>query len=121
MKLCRDHLCARKNQLTSGHLRAYWRGDRSLQSRAAYADYCRERYLARAKGESNLVPINRARQLLLQFESGCDAARVVRLNQATVHRILTRKVKKIRIATETQIILMADVRKGNVLALGRVA
>lgn len=88
-------------------LRLYRRGDRSLQARAAYAEYCRERYLARAKGETNLVSIKRAKQLLLTFESSLDASRVTGVSQPTIHRILTGKVKQIRKSTEERILKAA--------------
>jgi DNA invertase Pin-like site-specific DNA recombinase len=88
-------------------LSAYRLGCKCILCRAANSDYRRRMYLARAKGESNLVPINRARQLLLQFESSCDAARVVKINQSTVSRIINKKVKKIRIQTERKIVARA--------------
>lgn len=85
-------------------LRAYWRGCRCMTCRSTYARYTNSRYLARAKGETNLVPINRARQLLLTFESSYDAARMIGINQSTVSRIITRSVKKIRKSTEQKIL-----------------
>lgn len=88
-------------------LRAYRRGCKCIVCRSAYADYCRSTYLARAKGESNLVPINRAKQLLLTFESAEDAARVIGINQSTAWRILNGAVKKIRRSTEQRIVARA--------------
>lgn len=53
------------------------------------------------------MPTETAKQLLITFESENDAARVVKVNQSTVHRILTGKVKKIRRSTEQKILLAA--------------
>jgi hypothetical protein len=86
-------------------LRSYWNGSCScILCRSANADYHRERYLARAKGESNLVPITRAKQLLLSFESNKDASRALGINRSTIVRIMHGKVKKIRRSTEQKIL-----------------
>jgi hypothetical protein len=88
----------------SREVRAYWRGCRCFKCRVEYARYCRAAYLKRAKKISKLVPITRARKLLLQFESSEDAARVVKLPQTTCWRIIHKRVRRIRVETEEKIL-----------------
>src|SRR5215213_1298728 len=83
-------------------LRRYWNGDRSLPCRVAYSEYARDYYHGMTRGRSNLVPIKRARQMLLTFESAHDAARALRMSQPTLWRIMHGKVKKIRIEAVTK-------------------
>lgn len=88
-------------------LRSYWNGCRCFPCRVAYSAYWRAGHLARARGEHGLIPAKRARQLLLKFENSLNASRVVDLNQSTIHRILSKKTKKIRRETERKILRAA--------------
>jgi hypothetical protein len=85
-------------------LRSFWRGCRCFICRVAYSDYARDYYHGRTRGRSNLVPIRRARQLLLTFDSSEDAARVLKMSQPTIWRIINKKVKYIRRETEKRIL-----------------
>ena len=72
--------------------------------RVAYSEYARDYYHGRTRGRSNLVPIKRARQLLLTFDSVWDAARALRMSPATIWRIKNKAVKNIRRETEKKIL-----------------
>lgn len=83
-------------------LKAYWRGDRSIESRVAYAKYCRESRLRRARKEVTLVDSDWARIQLSLFPNKRKAAKLAGVGESTVQRIF--QGKKIRIETERRIL-----------------
>lgn len=89
------------------NLLTYRRGCKCLPCRSAFSVYQRESRLARAKGKFGLVRIDRARQMLLTFESTVYAAKITKVSQPTVSRILNRRVSKIRRTTERAILEFA--------------
>lgn len=89
------------------NLKAFWRGDRSPAARAANAEYKRLWYLRKAKGISNLVSAEAAKQMLLTFEDCSDAAKTLNMPLMTIWTIRKGKVKRIKRSTEERILQAA--------------
>lgn len=87
-------------------LRRFWRGERSFECKVAIAAYCRERYRIQ-KGGLKTVDAERARQLLLWFDTATEAALSTSLSISICSRIRNGKVKTIRKTTEELILKAA--------------